>query len=241
MCTAKRVLLFATLFLSTGLAQGVWVWPELKSETTGEFRGSGRSFQTPDGRLELGELVWNGTSATPGSSCLLWRDRSGLERWRRRFVLTRQWSNPGTGAVEETSYPNSLVEAYGSDRVILRLALGCWDKQHKLKSGCGVVALRLRDGQELWRSSPVAVDLAPQAFYGLVHGRDLYEFYQQLGSDQIAVLKRDINNGKALWFVHVHSGRLLSARVTGRGLELRCAGDSSGKTKCLDPRTGLLR
>lgn len=82
-------------------------------------------------------MVWNGTSSTPGSSCLLWRDGSGQERWRRRLVLARQWSNPGTGAVAETSYPNALVEACESDRVILRCSLGCWDKQRKLKAGCG--------------------------------------------------------------------------------------------------------
>lgn len=204
----------------------------------GEFRRSGRSYQRPGGRLELGEVVWNGTSSTPGSSCLLWRDGSGRERWRRRFVLARQWSNPATGAVEETSYPNALVEACESDRVILRFSLGCWDKQRKLKSGCGVVALRLRDGEELWRSSPVAMDLTNQTLYGFVHGRDLYEFYQQLASDQIAVLKRGLDDGKAHWLVHIHSGRLVSAKMTRGGLELTCQSGSFSKKIRLNPATG---
>lgn len=240
-----QVLLLALWLLSTALAQGVWVWPELESGAAGEFRRSGRSYSRPGGRLELGEVVWNGTSATPGSSCLLWRDASGQELWRRRFLLSRQWSNPGTGAVEETSYPNALVEACEPDRVIVRLSLGCWDKQSKLKAGCGVLALRLRDGQELWRASPVAMDLTPQALYGLVDGRALYEFYQQLGSDQLAVLKRGIDDGKAHWLVHVHhklpAGRLLSARVTASGLELTCGSGSSSKRMCLNPLTGQLR
>ena len=84
------------------------------------------------------------------------------------------------------------------------------------------------------------MDLTSQALYGLVHGRDLYEFYQQLGSDQIAVLKRGLNDGKSYWLVHVHSGGLLSAQMTSRGLELTC-GDSSRKRMRLDPRTGMLR
>lgn len=90
----------------------------------------------------------------------------------------------------------------------------------EVEGGLWVVALRLQDGQELWRSDPVAMDLTSQALYGLVQGRALYEFYQQLGSDQIAVLKRGLDDGKTHWLTHVHSGRLVSARVTGRGLEV---------------------
>ena len=240
-----QIPLFAIVVLATALAQGVWVWPQLESQASGEFRRSGHSYQRPGGRLELGEVVWNGTSSTPGSSCLLWRDRSGQERWRRRLRLDRQWSNPGTGAVEEISYPNALVETCESDRVILRVSLGCWDKQKKLKAGCGVVALRLRDGQELWRSAPVASDFAPQAVYGLVEGNHLYEFYQQLNSDQIAVLKRSLQDGKAHWLVHVHhklpKGGLLSARTTAEGLELTCGGGSTRKKIRLEPLTGKRR
>ena len=233
----RQVLLFVILLSARALAQGVWVWPELEVGAAGEFRGTGHSYRRPGGRLDLGEVVWNGTSSTPGSSCLLWRDASGQERWRRRLRLDRQWSNPGTGAVEETSYPNALVESCESDRVIVRFSLGCWDKQRKLKAGCGVVALRLRDGEELWRSAPVAMDLTSQALYGLVHGRDLYEFYQQLGNDQIAVLKRGLEDGRAHWLVHVHSGRLKSAQMTDRGLELTCG----SKRLCLAPLSGKLR
>lgn len=242
---AMKKLLISLLILTAGVAQGLWVWPELDREAAGEFHNSVHTYRRVGGTLVLGEVVWNGTAATPGTSCLRWLDaQHGKELWRTRLRLRREWE----GTVE-TSYPNALVEEVDARQVVLRFSIARWNRGQKLASGCGVMALSLKDGSELWRSRPVPLDLAPQKTYGLAHGRDLYEFYHQLQTDQIAVLKRGLDNGKQRWLIHVHhrldpiNTELLSARMTAIGLELKCGNKGMPESKVLrvDPKTGRIR